>query len=133
MSDTGTGTSTGVRRRLGALAGAGIAVAALPGITLEGDGADAFLAVVMAGLVIAVLTQLIHIGPSAPVPAPALLAFAAAGFVQDSLIWWLLSWLGEEMGLMRVEGFGTILLAGLITRTSILVLSLIGASPATAD
>ncbi|MFF8278226.1 hypothetical protein ACF05T_19290 [Streptomyces lateritius] len=127
MADTGT------RRRLGALAGAGISAAALPGITLEGDRTDAVLAVVIAGMAIAVLTQLVHIGPSAPVPAPALLAFGAAGFVQDSLIWWLLSWLGEEIGMMRVEGFGTILLAGLITRVSILALSLVAPSPATAD
>ncbi|GGT90904.1 MULTISPECIES: hypothetical protein [Streptomyces] len=127
MADTGT------RRRLGALAGAGISAAALPGITLNGDGTDAVLAVMLAGLAIGVLTQLIHIGPSAPVPAPALLVFGAAGFVQDSLIWWLLSWLGDETGTMRVEGIGTILLAGLITRVSILALSLVGASPATAD
>ncbi|MFE5617910.1 hypothetical protein [Streptomyces sp. NPDC056524] len=126
-------TDIGVRRRLGALVGAAVSGAVLPGITLEGDTADAVLGTLLAGLVIAVLTQLIHIGPSEPVPAVPLLAFAAAGFVQDALIWWLLSWLGEETGLMHVSGFGTILLAALITRTAILALSLLGARRTTED
>ncbi|MBT2444079.1 hypothetical protein J7E93_29100 [Streptomyces sp. ISL-36] len=124
---------TGIRRRLGAVAGAGIAGAVLPGITLGPEGIDAVYSVLLAGVVIAVLTQLVHIGPSGPVPAPALLAFGAAGFVQDSLIWWLLSWLGEEIAELRVEGVGTILLAGLVTRVSILAFSLIGTSATPED
>ncbi|MEU6882649.1 hypothetical protein [Streptomyces sp. NPDC046712] len=121
-------TDTGTRRRLGALVGVGISGAALPGVTLGAETADVILSVLIAGIVVGLLTQLIYIGPSAPVPPLPLLAFAAAGFVQDSLIWWLLSWLGGEIGPWRVEGFGTILLAALITRVSILALSLIGAS-----
>jgi hypothetical protein len=120
------------RRRLGALAGACIAGALLPGITLGAGNMDVALSLMVAGLVIVLLTQLIHIGPSTRVPAPALLAFGLAGFVQDSLIWWLLSWLGGKFAELEVEGFGTILLAGLITRVSILAFSLIGPE-ATAD
>ncbi|MEU6946333.1 hypothetical protein ABZ957_14035 [Streptomyces sp. NPDC046316] len=120
-------TDIGARRRLGALVGAVASGAVLPGITLGEDTADAMLSAVLAGLVIAVLTQLIYIGPSEPVPALPLLAFAAAGFIQDALIWWLLSWLGDESGMIGVDGLGTILLAALITRTSILTLSLLGA------
>ncbi|MFE5481990.1 hypothetical protein [Streptomyces sp. NPDC056527] len=119
-------TDTGTRRRLGALVGVGVSGAVLPGVTLGAEAADVVLSIVIAGVVISLLTQLIYVGPSAPVPPLALLAFAAAGFVQDSLIWWLLSWLGGEIAAFRVEGFGTILLAGLITRASILALSLIG-------
>ncbi|MEU4270465.1 hypothetical protein [Streptomyces sp. NPDC026092] len=126
-------TDTGMRRRLGAFVGVGVSCALLPGITLNGDTSDAGLAVLLAGLVIAVLTQLIYIGPSEPVPALPLLAFAAAGFIQDALIWWLLSWLGNETDMINVTGFGTILLAALITRTSILTLSLTGTSRTTDD
>ncbi|MFF9015251.1 hypothetical protein ACF09C_20085 [Streptomyces sp. NPDC014870] len=122
-------TDTGTRRRLGALVGAGLSCALLPGITPTGDTADAILAVVLTGLVIATLTQLIYIGPSAPVPPAPLLAFAAAGFLQDALIWWLLSWLGTESGMLTVDGLTPILLAALITRASILTLSLLGRSP----
>jgi hypothetical protein len=121
-------TDTGTRRRLGALVGVVISGAVLPGVTLGAEAVDVGLSVVFAGIVIAALTQIIYVGPSAPVPPLPLLAFAAAGFVQDSLIWWLLSWLGGEFGRWQVEGFGTILLAGLITRVSILAVSLIGAS-----
>ncbi|MFF3318184.1 hypothetical protein ACFYV5_22130 [Streptomyces sp. NPDC003035] len=121
-------TDTGTRRRLGALVGVGISGAVLPGVTLGAEAVDVGLSIVIAGIVIALLTQIVHIGPSAPVPPLPLLAFAAAGFAQDSLIWWLLSWLGGEIGQWQVEGFGTILLAGLITRVSILAVSLIGAS-----
>ncbi|MGP3632489.1 hypothetical protein ACTU45_03770 [Streptomyces sp. 24-1644] len=72
-------------------------------------------------MAVALLTQLVFIGPSARVRAPLLLAFRAAGVVQDALIWWLLSWLGEAAGAeLRVEGIGTILIAALITRVSIL-------------
>lgn len=126
-------TDTGKRRRLGAVIGAALAGTLLPGITLGTDTADAILSILIAGVVIAVITQLIFIGPSAPVPPLPLLAFAAAGFVQDALIWWLLSWLGDKIATLEVAGVGTILLAALITRASILTLSLVGASRATED
>ncbi|MGW6567476.1 hypothetical protein [Streptomyces sp. NPDC054975] len=126
-------TDTGKRRRLGAMIGAGLSGALLPGITLGADTADAILSVVIAGVVIAVLTQLIFIGPSAQVPALPLLAFAAAGFVQDALIWWLLSWLGSKIAPFEVTGVTTILLAALITRASILALSLVGVPRPTED
>ncbi|MFE7328116.1 hypothetical protein ACFU8W_24640 [Streptomyces sp. NPDC057565] len=125
-------TDIGRRRKLGALAGVCIAGALLPGITLGAEDVDVPLSLMVAALVVMLLTQLVYVGPSARVPAPALLAFGLAGFVQDSLIWWLLSWLGGKFAELEVEGFGTILLAGLITRASILAFSLIGAEP-TAD
>ncbi len=120
----------GGRRRLGALVGVGLAGGLLPGITLGEESVDAVLSLMVAGLAVAVLTQLVYVGPSARVPAPALLAFGLAGFVQDSLIWWLISWLGGKAAELQVEGVGTILLAGLITRVSILAFSLIGADAA---
>ncbi|MFE7245642.1 hypothetical protein [Streptomyces sp. NPDC057582] len=125
-------TDIGGRRKLGALAGVCIAGALLPGITLGAEDVDVPLSLMVAALVVILLTQLVYVGPSARVPAPALLAFGLAGFVQDSLIWWLLSWLGGKFAELEVEGFGTILLAGLITRASILAFSLIGTEP-TAD
>ncbi|MFB6783654.1 hypothetical protein ACFCX0_41755 [Streptomyces sp. NPDC056352] len=125
-------TDIGRRRKLGALAGVCIAGALLPGITLGAEDVDVPLSLMVAALVVMLLTQLVYVGPSARVPAPALLAFGLAGFVQDSLIWWLLSWLGGKFAELEVEGFGTILLAGLITRASILAFSLIGTEP-TAD
>ncbi|MFI6056714.1 hypothetical protein [Streptomyces sp. NPDC051286] len=125
-------TDIGRRRKLGALAGVCIAGTLLPGITLGAEDMDVPLSLMVAALVVMLLTQLVYVGPSARVPAPALLAFGLAGFVQDSLIWWLLSWLGGKFAELEVEGFGTILLAGLITRVSILAFSLIGTEP-TAD
>ncbi|GAA2511762.1 hypothetical protein GCM10010406_54950 [Streptomyces thermolineatus] len=125
-------TDIGRRRKLGALAGVCIAGALLPGITLGAENVDVLLSLMVAALVVMLLTQLVYVGPSARVPTPALLAFGLAGFVQDSLIWWLLSWLGGKFAELEVEGFGTILLAGLITRVSILAFSLIGTEP-TAD
>ncbi|MGW4824412.1 hypothetical protein ACWEP4_37160 [Streptomyces sp. NPDC004227] len=125
-------TGIGRRRKLGALVGVCIAGALLPGITLGAEDVDVPLSLMVAALVVMLLTQLVYVGPSARVPAPALLAFGLAGFVQDSLIWWLLSWLGGKFAELEVEGFGTILLAGLITRVSILAFSLIGTEP-TAD
>jgi hypothetical protein len=125
-------TDIGKRRKLGALAGVCIAGALLPGITLGAEDVDVPLSLMVAALMVILLNQLVYVGPSARVPAPALLAFGLAGFLQDSLIWWLLSWLGGKFSELEVEGFGTILLAGLITRVSILAFSLIGTEP-TAD
>ncbi|MBC9715769.1 phage holin family protein [Streptomyces sp. TRM66268-LWL] len=118
------------RRKLGALIGVCIAGAVLPGITLGEESVDVAMSLLVATAVIVVLTQLIYVGPTARVPAPMLLAFGLAGFVQDALIWWLLSWMGEKVAEMQVEGFGTILLAGLITRATILAVSLIPAQSA---
>ncbi|MGW1539382.1 hypothetical protein ACWCPM_03670 [Streptomyces sp. NPDC002309] len=123
-------TDIGRRRKIGALFGVCVAGTVLPGVTLGAEDMDVPASLMVAALVVMLLTQLVHIGPSARVPTPALLAFGLAGFVQDSLIWWLLSWLGGKLSELEVEGFGTILLAGLITRVSILAFSLIGAEPA---
>lgn len=101
---------------MGVVAGTALAGARLPGITLGTGTADAVPAVLMASVVPAVLTRLIFIGPSGRVPLPALAAFGLAGFVQDALIWWLLSWLGPRFSTLHIEGFATIRLAALCTR-----------------
>ncbi|WP_225801546.1 phage holin family protein [Streptomyces sp. NK15101] len=122
------------RRRLGVLIGVGLACGLLPGITLGGtETIDTVLGVLVTALVMTILTQLIFIGPSGRVPLPLLLAFGLAGFVQDALIWWLLSWLGPKLGYLHVEGLGTILLAALITRATLLLLSQLSPTAETAE
>ncbi|MFI1656101.1 hypothetical protein ACH4ZU_14485 [Streptomyces sp. NPDC020472] len=122
------------RRRLGVLIGVGLACGLLPGITLGGaETVDAVLAVLMAALAMTVLTQMIFIGPSGRAPLSALLVLGLAGFVQDALIWWLLSWLGPKIGDLRVEGLATILLAALITRATTLLLSQLSPAAETAE
>ncbi|MEU0401231.1 hypothetical protein ABZ318_13465 [Streptomyces sp. NPDC006197] len=122
------------RRKLGVLVGVGLACGLLPGITLGGtETMDTVLAVLMAAVVMTVLTQLIFIGPSGRVPLPALLVFGLAGFAQDALIWWLLSWLGPKIGYLHVEGLATILLAALITRATVLLLSQLSPAVETAE
>ncbi|WP_369144497.1 hypothetical protein [Streptomyces sp. R44] len=121
-------------RRLGVIIGVGLACALLPGITTRGtETLDTVLSVLMAAVVMTVLTQVIFIGPSGRVPLPALLVFGLAGFVQDALIWWLLSWLGPKMSYLHVEGLATILLAALITRATILLLSQLSPAAETAE
>ncbi|WP_418957328.1 hypothetical protein [Streptomyces tritici] len=120
-------------RKLGALVGVALAGGFLPGITL-GSGSDAYMSVLLAFIAVAVLTQLIYVGPSARIGGLPLLAFAAVGVVQDSLIWWLLSWAGPAAGAeLRVDGFLTIVLAGLITRVAILGVSLLLGNAAEED
>ncbi|MFE7596405.1 hypothetical protein [Streptomyces sp. NPDC057494] len=122
------------RRRLGVILGVGLACGLLPGITLTGtETMDIVLSVLMASLVMTVLTQVIFIGPSGRVPLPALLGFGLAGFVQDALIWWLLSWLGPTITYLHVDGLSTILLAALITRSTLLLLSQLGPAVETAE
>ncbi|MFF3607246.1 hypothetical protein [Streptomyces sp. NPDC002463] len=122
------------RRRVGILIGVGLACGLLPGITLAGtETLDKVLAVLMAVIVMTIVNQLIFVGPSGRVPLPALLAFGLAGYVQDALVWWLLSWLGPKLGNMQVEGFGTILLAALITRGTVLLLSQLTPTAETAE
>ncbi|MER7539119.1 hypothetical protein ABTX77_30690 [Streptomyces sp. NPDC097704] len=122
------------RRRVGILVGVGLACGLLPGITLAGtETLDKALAVLMAVIVMTIINQLIFVGPSGRVPLPALLAFGLAGYVQDALVWWLLSWLGPKLGDMQVEGLGTILLAALITRGTALLLSQLTPTAETAE
>lgn len=121
------------RRRLGTVVGAGLAGGLLPGITLGAETVDAVFSVLVAAVVLTVLTQLIHVGPSGRVPLPVLGALGAVGFVQDALIWWLLSWLGPKLSDLRVEGLATILLAALITRATVLLLSQLSPAVETAE
>ncbi|WP_327162296.1 hypothetical protein [Streptomyces zaomyceticus] len=126
MSDQG-------RRRLGVLVGVALAGGLLPGVTLGAETPDVILSVLAATLVTVVLTQLVHIGPSGRVPVPTLAVLGLAGFVQDALIWWLLSWLGPKISELRVEGVATILLAALITRATVLLLSQLSPAVETAE
>ncbi|MFD7959560.1 hypothetical protein ACFV5J_01990 [Streptomyces zaomyceticus] len=126
MSDQG-------RRKLGVLVGVALAGGLLPGVTLGAEPPDVIISVLAATLVTVVLTQLVHIGPSGRVPVPALAVFGLAGFVQDALIWWLLSWLGPKISELRVEGLATILLAALITRATVLLVSQLSPAVGTAE
>ncbi|MET9723054.1 hypothetical protein [Streptomyces zaomyceticus] len=126
MSDQG-------RHKLGVLVGVALAGGLLPGVTLGAEPPDVIISVLAATLVTVVLTQLVHIGPSGRVPVPALAVFGLAGFVQDALIWWLLSWLGPKISDLRVEGLATILLAALITRATVLLLSQLSPAVETAE
>ncbi|MFB6632671.1 hypothetical protein ACFCWY_22520 [Streptomyces sp. NPDC056362] len=122
------------RRRLGVILGVGLACGLLPGITLSGtETLDIGLSVLMASLVMVVLTQVVFVGPSGRVPPGALLVFGLVGFVQDALIWWLLSWLGPKIAYLHVDGLTTILLAALITRLTLLLLSQLGPAAETAE
>ncbi|MFE5796666.1 hypothetical protein ACFQ8C_29380 [Streptomyces sp. NPDC056503] len=111
------------RRRLGILVGVGLAGGLLPGITMGAEPVDALLSLMVTTLVMVVLTQLVFIGPSGRVPARMLVVFGGLGFLQDALIWWLLSWLAPKISAMHVEGWGTILSAALLTRAAVVVAS----------
>ncbi|MFG3038373.1 hypothetical protein ACGFYZ_15835 [Streptomyces sp. NPDC048330] len=126
MSDQGV-------RKLGVIVGVALAGGLLPGITLGTETVDAVLSVLVATLVIVVLTQVVHIGPSGRVPLGALLALGLAGFVQDALIWWLLSWLGPKISDLRVDGLATVLLAALLTRATVLLLTQLSPATETAE
>ncbi|MEV8587970.1 hypothetical protein AB0424_13655 [Streptomyces sp. NPDC051180] len=126
MSDQGV-------RKLGVIVGVALAGGLLPGITLGTETVDAVLSVLVATLVIVVLTQVVHIGPSGRVPLGALLALGLAGFVQDALIWWLLSWLGPKISDLHVDGLATVLLAALLTRATVLLLTRLSPATETAE
>ncbi|MFE6228578.1 hypothetical protein [Microtetraspora glauca] len=112
-----------VRRRAGVLAGVGLAGWVVPGVGMGAETADVLFSWVVASVVLVVLTQLVFIGPSGRVPARMLAVFGALGFVQDALIWWLLSWLGPQVSELRVDGWAAVLLAALVTRTAMVVAS----------
>ncbi|MGW0119578.1 hypothetical protein [Streptomyces sp. NPDC003327] len=126
MSDQG-------RRKLATLAGVALAAGLLPGITLGTGTAEVILSVLVPTLVLVVLNQLVHVGPSGRVPLPALGVFGLIGYAQDALIWWLISWLGPKIAPLHVEGVATILLAALITRTTLLLASQLAPAPETAE
>ncbi|MFD6974108.1 hypothetical protein [Streptomyces sp. NPDC059979] len=122
------------RRKLGTIAGVYLAIALLPGITVDGEGSDVALAGIMAAFVLVIVGQIILISPSSDWrghPRQALLVLAALGFVQDFLLWLLLSWAFPQAGFpMEVTGLGTMALAALLTRgLSLALLLLLPASP----
>ncbi|WP_374773657.1 hypothetical protein OG756_12075 [Streptomyces sp. NBC_01310] len=122
------------RRKLGTIAGVYLAIALIPGITVDGEGSDVALVGIMAAFVLVIVGQIILISPSSDWrghPRQALLALAALGFVQDFLLWLLLSWAFPQMGFpMEVTGLGTMALAALLTRgLSLALLLLLPPSP----
>ncbi|WP_326591208.1 hypothetical protein [Streptomyces sp. NBC_01294] len=122
------------RRKLGTIAGVYLAIALLPGITVDGEGSDVALAGIMAAFVLVIVGQIILISPSSDWrghPRQALLVLAALGFVQDFLLWLLLSWAFPQTGFpMEVTGLGTMALAALLTRgLSLALLLLLPPSP----
>ncbi|MEV0845235.1 hypothetical protein AB0J21_04970 [Streptomyces sp. NPDC049954] len=99
----------------------------LPGVKFHVSGAVSVLvAFVLADLIYTVVNQLISAWPSDNVrdtPSVVLLLLAVVGVFEDSLVWLLISWATGQLGLqLGVSGYGTALLAGLISRTVVLAL-----------
>ncbi|MEU6377528.1 phage holin family protein [Streptomyces sp. NPDC046909] len=118
------------RRILGTYLGVGLAAALLPGISPVDDGP--FWQTILACIGFLIVNQVIHTYPSSIRTAPpvALLALAAVGIVQDSLVWLLVSWLSGQMGSgLHVDGFLTALLGGAITRVTTLAVMALGPRP----
>ncbi|MFJ4779169.1 hypothetical protein [Streptomyces sp. NPDC088762] len=114
------------RRKIGTIAGVYLAIALLPGITVDGEGIDVALVGLMAAAVLVVVGQIVLISPSSDwrggSPA-AVLVLVVLGFVQDFLLWLLVSWALPEMGArLEVSGLGTMALAALLTRSLALAL-----------
>ncbi|MFH8369331.1 hypothetical protein [Streptomyces sp. NPDC018031] len=116
------------RRMLGGYLGAAIAVAALPGITVESN--VAFASVILAGAIFVIVNQLVLSYPQDIRTAPPVMLaiLGVVGVVEDTLIWLLVDWLGGRLDTgPYVDGFGMAVLGGLIARvTALLVLALPG-------
>jgi putative membrane protein len=109
---------TQVHRVLGTLAGVSLAVGVLPGISVlpyESGGA----ALVVTVSIFVIVNQLIYSYPNEirTAPAPVVLLLAVFGFVQDTLVWLLVSFAADNsIGGHTVDGFLTALLGGLLVR-----------------
>ncbi|MEV7520775.1 hypothetical protein [Streptomyces sp. NPDC091371] len=124
-----------MRRKIGIVAGVYLAIALLPGLWVEGflgedpEFADVALEGIMATAVLVVLGQIILISPSSDwrrAPVGAVLLLSVLGYVQDFLLWLLISWAFAEMeSSLHVDGLGTIALAALLTRGLSLALLLL--------
>lgn len=113
------------RRLWGSYLGVGLAVVLLPGVKFHVAGTmSVLLAFVLADLIYTVVNQLISAWPSDDVretPSVILLVLGVVGVFQDSLVWLLISWATGQLGLqLGVSGYGTALLAGLISRAVVL-------------
>lgn len=122
------------RRILGTYLGVALAAALLPGIHALAD--SRLFDVLVVGVMFVAVNQLIHCYPddirgAHPI---VLLALGAAGIVQDTLIWLLVSWLSGKMGDgLHVDSFPTALLGGVIVRASAFVLLALGPRPVAQD
>ncbi|MFJ6567129.1 phage holin family protein [Streptomyces sp. NPDC091292] len=117
-------------RLLGTTAGVCAAVALLPGIAV--DGVSPYVAVFFAVVVFSAANQLIYSYPHSIRTAPPLvvLILTLIGFVQDTLLWLLVSWLAGTMGGgVDVDGFVAALLGGMIVRTAVLVFLALAPTP----
>ncbi|MFF2849373.1 phage holin family protein [Streptomyces sp. NPDC058001] len=119
------------QRLLGTAAGVCVAVAVLPGIAVEGQMSKA-VSLFFAVAVFVAANQLIYSYPESIRTAPPLMVVVLAliGFVQDTLLWLLVSWLAGTMGGgVDVDGFVPALLGGMIVRTAVLVFLTIAPAP----
>ncbi|MFF3498611.1 hypothetical protein [Streptomyces sp. NPDC003247] len=124
------------RRVLGTFLGVGVATAALPGLTPVLD--DPPWELLLPGAVFLVVNQLIYSYPNAVRGPGASLAMveilAVIGFLQDTLVWLLASWISSELGSgVHVDGFLSALLGGLVVRAVVLVCMAIGPQPTAAE
>ncbi|MFF2020379.1 hypothetical protein ACFVW2_01005 [Streptomyces sp. NPDC058171] len=109
---------TQLPRVLGTLAGVSLAVGVLPGISVAPFESGGVALVVTVSIFI-IVNQLIYAYPNEIRTAPAgvLLLLAGFGFVQDTLIWLLVSYAADRsIGGHAVDGFLTALLGGLLVR-----------------
>lgn len=103
----------------GAILGIALALKLLPGISIPVDD-EWWFPVVMCGLIFSIIGEVINAWPDNIRQASfvGVLFQACLGIVQDTLIWLLISW----VGLFHVDGIGTAVLGGVITRLVVLVL-----------
>ncbi|GGL74482.1 hypothetical protein GCM10010129_17790 [Streptomyces fumigatiscleroticus] len=110
----------------------GVALATLfPGISLLTSQPP--WEVVLGGAVFLIVNQLIYSYPSAVRAAPLvpLLLLAVIGLVQDTLIWFLVSWISSQLDYgLHVDGFLAALLGGAVVRATVLVCIAVGPQPA---
>ncbi|MFJ8018590.1 hypothetical protein [Streptomyces sp. NPDC096339] len=124
-----------MRRRIGTIAGVYLAIALLPGVWVKGflgeepGFADVALEGMMAAAVLVVLGQIVLISPGSDwrrAPVGAVLLLSVLGYVQDFLLWLLISWAFAEIeSALHVDGLGTVALAALLTRGLSLALLLL--------
>ncbi|MFG2128271.1 hypothetical protein ACGFNV_10765 [Streptomyces sp. NPDC048751] len=115
------------RRLLGTYLGAALAIVLLPGISPVLD--DPPWELILCGSVFLIVNQLIHCYPSNVRSSP-VVVFAAIGIVQDTLIWFLVSWISGHLDIgVHVDGFLAALLGGVIVRVTTLAVMAIGPQP----
>ena len=114
----------GRMRFLGTFLGVALAVGVVPGIAVAG-GTSVVWPVVVTGWIFVIGTMLVAIHPSdiRRTPPVAIAALAAAGLVQDFLLWLLAGWVGGRMDTgLEVDGVGAAVLGAVVTRAVVLLL-----------